>query len=282
MKPSMPIKCIAPWAGGKRRLAKRIVELLGDHTHYAEVFVGGCSILPAKPRCEIEVVNDANADLVNVLRCVQDKSDDVSLLLTIVDFSREGFESALAMLKSHTTGYHTPMHKAAMQLAVWWMGANGFAGTTKDGWFAQRHTETGGDPAVRWANFKASLPALSERLRNVEVTNAGYCKFLDMIDDKSGTAIYCDPPYLEKSLTYTHDFDGFDHAILAARLNEYQKARVVVSYYDHPALVGLYPSNRWRRVYVGVSKSSASASGKAKRAVELILVNDAATHGGGT
>lgn len=66
-----PIKCVAPWAGGKRTLAPRIVELLGEHDTYVEPFVGGCSILPQKRRSRSEYLNDANPAVVNVLRCVR-------------------------------------------------------------------------------------------------------------------------------------------------------------------------------------------------------------------
>lgn len=67
-----PIKCVAPWAGGKRTLAPRIVELLGEHDTYVEPFVGGCAILPAKPRAAVEIINDANPAVVNVLRAMRD------------------------------------------------------------------------------------------------------------------------------------------------------------------------------------------------------------------
>ena len=53
--------------------------------------------------------------------------------------------------------------------------------------------------------------------------------------------------------------------------------------YDAPAgtlcegslLDDLYPRDRWRRVEISMSKASASASGKAKRATEVLLINDA-------
>lgn len=271
-----PILCAAPWAGGKRRLAPRIVELLGEHDTYVEPFVGGCSILPQKAPCEREIVNDANPAVVNVLRAMRHNEYQLSRMLGPMAFDRQTFENAKSLLASIAPGADLiGTDIAAAQLVVWWMGANGYAGTTKTGWFAQRHTKTGGDPAVRWESFKRSLPALSARLRNVEIHSRDFRDFITEEKDRPGLAIYADPPYLSKRITYAHDFTPQDHADLAAILNQFRRARVVVSYYDAPELATLYPADRWERIEVGVSKSSANSRRGATKteAVELLLVN---------
>lgn len=271
------ILAYAPWGGGKRRLAKRIVELLGEHDTYVEPFVGGCAILPRKPKANFEYLNDANPALVNVLLCVRDYPNSIRAALDDTPFDRESFEVAVEYVGGRTPGSErVGARAAAAQLVVWWMGANGYAGTTKTGWFAQRHTKMGGSPSVRWESFKRSLPALSERLRDVQI----FCgDFREMIGkntaDLVGTAYYCDPPYFAKKFAYAHDFTAQDHADLAERLNQFRRARVVVSYYDAPELATLYPPDRWERHEVNVSKSSANArTGATKTAVtELLLVN---------
>lgn len=271
-----PIKCVIPYAGGKRTLAPRIVELLGEHNTYVEPFVGGCAILPQKPRAAVEFINDANPAVVNVLRCVRDHAAKVQSIIDQKPFTRESFEWAKDYI-GHSMPTCNPVdpHIAAAQLTLWWMGANGLAGTTKAGWFAQRHTKTGGDPAVRWESFKRSLPALSERLRNVEIHNRDFRDFITEEKDRPGTAIYADPPYLSKQITYAHDFTPKDHADLAAILNRYRRARVVVSYYDAPELATLYPPDRWERHAVKVSKSSANSRRGARKttATEVLIVN---------
>ena len=269
-----PIKCIAPWAGSKRTLAPRIVELLGEHDTYLEPFVGGCAILPVKPRAAVEIVNDANPALVNVLRRVRDRPQELGNLLDCYQFDKEIFEAARDSLTK--SGVPGSVGFASRHLVAWWMGANGYAGTTKTGWFAQRHTKTGGDPAVRWESFKRSLPALAERLRGVDIRNQDFRElFRERPHDLPGVAIYCDPPYFSKRIEYAHDFTPKDHADLAAILNRYRRARVVVSYYDAPELATLYPPDRWERHAVKVSKASANSRRGATKttAVELLLVN---------
>ena len=269
----MRIKCVSPWGGGKRTLAPKIVELLGEHTEYHEPFVGGCAILARKPRCAVERINDLNPKVVRVLKSVRDDYDKLGGALARVPFAEGTYLAAVDWLKSNPDRHD--WLAVVQQLIVWWMGPNGLAGTTAEGWFATRHSTTGGSPAVRWESFKGSLQAHSERLAGVEVRGQHFKDYLLTVPDCTGAALYVDPPYLDKAFKYECDFALEDHYLLSMILNRsYSKSRVVVSYYDHPLLAELYPAKRWRRVEVNVSKAIASTSGTAKRAVEVLLVND--------
>ncbi len=280
----MPIKCVAAFAGGKRGLARRVVELLGPHDTYVEPFVGGCSILPAKARSAEEVVNDATPAVASVLRVMGGYPESLAHALAKVEFDRAAFDfargySACAFAADVTRHSATlDAQAAAQQLAVWWQGPGGLAGTSRRPWFAARKTKTGGDPAVRWNNFKASLPALCERMSGVLIYNQSWQQlFHSYRPDAAGVAYYCDPPYLVKSFRYAHDFNGYDeHLELAAALNGLARARVVVSYYDDGlgTLARLYPPERWRRIDVEMSKNMSAAAGKTGRATEVLLVND--------
>jgi DNA adenine methylase len=267
------IKCIAPWAGGKRRLAKRIVELLWPHDTYIEPFVGGCSILPVKPRAKYELLGDFNENIVRVLRGVRDDKD-LQRKLMLNDFLPENYASACAIVAGGSRE-HLDATLVLDQLIAWWMGPNGLAGTNRKGWFAQRHTETGGCPAKRWDSFRESIPALQERLAGVLVHGPlPWQATTRRINDQHGTAIYLDPPYFRKSFKYTVDFTEQDHRDLAAWANSIQHARIVVSYDDAPELAELYPESKWRRVRIEQSKNMAASLGKSKRNVEMLLVND--------
>jgi site-specific DNA-adenine methylase len=171
---------------------------------------------------------------------------------------------------------------ALSQLVAWWMGPNGLAGTSVKPWFAQRHTNTGGDPKVRWESFKASIPDLARRLQGCVICNRDFRSVYEDFGDANGLAIYCDPPYLSKKFQYEFDFTEQDHVNLSRLNNSFRKARIVVSYYAEPyddlfgrgdMLTDLYPPSRWERIEVEMSKNSASANGKAKRATEILLVN---------
>ena len=278
------IKCVAPWAGQKRTLAPRIAEQLGEHDTYIEPFVGGSSIIPARPRCREERINDLNPKIVSVLRHMRDDCKDLADYLGGFAFDEVVFAQAKANVAAVRQIVAPDWWHAANQLIVWWMGPNGLAGTTTKGWFAQRHTKTGGSPEARWRSFKKSLPALSARLEGVEISQLHFEKFLLTVPDRKGVAIYLDPPYLTKSFKYECDFDLKDHYHLAMILNRgFRKTRVVVSYYDDVSTGGLcdgslldelYPPERWSKIEIEMSKASASSSGKAKRATEVLLIND--------
>lgn len=283
----MPIKCVAPWAGGKRRLAGRIVELLGPHDTYVEPFVGGCSIPPAKPRSDREFVYDLNADVIDVIWYMQLCGDHNTLFtfgLRVIPYGRESFEAAKSRLANRSEGYSRDQRIADL-LTVWWMGPGGIAGTNRQPWFAQRHTKTGGCPQRRWESFLESVPALCARLSGVCANVADGVTAMEQSAwmDRVGTAIYADPPYLDKSFKYAVDFGDGDHARLATALNRMRSARVVVSYRDDPndldRLATLYPPAKWRRVDVEMSKNMSAASGKTARNTEVLLVNDAAAGG---
>lgn len=280
----------APWAGGKRTLAKRINEELRTPTfaapeRYAAAFVGGFSTEMQLLRCESEIINDANPRVVNVLKCLRDKPEEVSYWLKGTEFTKAEYESAKRIV-SHPEFLlhpHLAFHQA-MQLVVWWMGASGYAGTKNLGWFAQRHTKTGGDPAKRWASFKASIPAISSRLQGMEITCLDFRGFFLLhVYDILGQVAYVDPPYFVKSFEYEFDFTPQDHRDLARVLNSFERARIVLSYRDEVGPEGLtldalYPVERWRRVRIDTPKSMASGGTgkrKAKRNVEVLLINDA-------
>lgn len=69
-----PTRPVAPWIGGKRNLASRIIPMIdGDaHTSYAEPFVGMAGIfLRRTRRPKVEVINDAGRDVANLFRILQ-------------------------------------------------------------------------------------------------------------------------------------------------------------------------------------------------------------------
>ncbi|MCR6494805.1 DNA adenine methylase [Thermomonas sp. S9] len=59
------------YAGGKRWLARRIIERLPPHVCYVEPFGGMGAVLLAKPKSKVEVWNDIDGGLANVMRCVK-------------------------------------------------------------------------------------------------------------------------------------------------------------------------------------------------------------------
>jgi DNA adenine methylase len=69
LTPVAPVRPIAPWLGGKRNLAKRLVALIDTTQHdiYAEPFVGMGGVFLRRTRCpRAELINDRQRDVYTV------------------------------------------------------------------------------------------------------------------------------------------------------------------------------------------------------------------------
>jgi DNA adenine methylase len=307
-KPEMKIGALVPWFGGKRTLAPHIVEELGPHTQYFELFCGSMAVLFAKQTSQKETVNDLHGDLINLARVIQ--SDAAPVLYErlqqalfcegLLEDARDRLddESSLSLIVSHLE----PTSPHAIERAYWyflasWSGRNGTAGTARvDYQLAVRWTKGGGSPTVRFRNALDSLPAWHRRLRNVVILRRDAFAIVDRFEDVAGTAIYLDPPYHIGSREtharngrgglYLHEFnhdapgsagmfgESDDHVRLRDALAAYQRARIVVSYYDHPRIRELYDG--WTFIEHTTNKQLHQQNGRGKRskdAPELLIVN---------
>jgi len=276
----MKIKAIVPWFGGKRNLASRIVELLGKHRIYWEPFCGSMAVLMAKPSCVMETVNDLHGDLINLAKVVQDQRLGPQLYRRL----RRTFMCELLFRESadrhrNRTKYK-PIDKIDIDRAYdyficAWLGRNGVLGTKSYSYgFCVRYTGNGGHAAKRFHSAIHSIPKWRSRLANVTILQRDAFGLLERIEDKRGTVMYIDPPYLVKGAKYIHDFEDADHAKLAQILNRFKETRIVVSYYYDERLKEMYP--RWCQHEILVSKALAnqgSRGSKDVRVKEVLLVN---------
>jgi DNA adenine methylase len=288
------VKAMAPWFGGKRTLASKVVEQLGKHSQYFEPFCGSAAVLFAKPPCQKETVNDLHADLTNLARVLSIESSAIDLYERL---QRTLFSEDL-LLKSREVLESTIdldwVDRAYWYFLASWMARNGTAGTARlDYQIAVRWTKGGGSPTVRFRNAVDSIPAWHERLRNVVILSRDAFSIIDRFEDVKETAIYADPPYASETRgdgksvkngrggRYLHEFDhtdgglfGDDHSRLAEILRSYKKARVVVSYYDCARVRDLYQG--WTFIDCTMNKQLHAQNGRgarAKVAPEVLIVN---------
>ncbi len=280
----MKIKALAPWFGSKRSLAPQIVELIGLHKAYWEPFCGSMAVLMRKAPCDLETVNDLNGDLINLAKVVRDKTlafelyDKLSRTLCAERFfleSKEHWNSVCYISED------PDVDRAYDFFVASWQGLNGVGGTQRCNYqFALRWCVGGGQGAKRWANVVSSIPAWHKRLCNVTIVQKDAFWMLENIKDESHAVIYCDPPYFTKSNKYIHDFESDDHDRLGELLGRFKRAKVIVSYYDHPKLEGLYPG--WSRPHLANNRTgmrNATRNKKPpihsgpKKQQEVLLVN---------
>ena len=273
----MKIKAIVPYFGAKRKIASKIIEYIGKHRVYWEPFCGSMAVLMLKKPCEMEMVNDLHGDLINLARVIQDKElgfklyDKLSRTLYAEQFFREAKESWIS-------GNGCPLDRAYDYFVASWIGLNGVSGTERcNCQFALRWCRGGGQGARRWRSVVESMPAWHKRLANVVIVNRDAFEILENIKDERDTVIYCDPPYLEKSDKYVHDFTEAQHEQLSQSLRRFSKARVVVSYYDDPRLDNLYEGFNKIELKVSAHSLRNATRGKKKnprkKQKEVLLLN---------
>jgi len=273
----MKISAIAPWCGSKRNLAAHIIEELGPHRVYWELFGGSMSVLLTKVPCVMETVCEMHGDLTNLAWVLQDAELTQQLFARMKRtlMAESLFVAAAERIKSQPASEKIDVQRAGDYLLVTWLGRNGVAGTASyNHSFCVRYTANGGHAAKRWNSVVRSIVSWHRRLRNITILRRDAFELLPRIEDKKGTAIYADPPYITKNTKYVHDFTPDDHRRLATLLARLRETRVVVSYYDDPLLAELYPG--WTKRQFNVSKAMAHQGKRGAndtRATEVLLVN---------
>lgn len=279
----MKITALAPWFGSKRTLAPRIVAELGPHSAYWEPFCGSMAVLLAKPPATMETVNDLHGDLTNLARTIKDPKHGPILYRRLRRWlaSKPALDEASRRCATYCRGPATvepDVDRSEAYFVASWLGRNGVAGTQSyNQGYSRRFTKSGGHTATRWINAVESIPDWRRRMRQVSILNEDGISLLERIEDANGVAIYCDPPYLVKGAKYVHDFADVHHVQLAALLQRFTEARVVVSYYDHPRLAELYPPDRWTKVSCHMTKALVNQGMRDKSgatvAPEVLLIN---------
>lgn len=279
----MKVSALVPWAGSKRTIAARIDAAIGDHRVFFDPFCGSMAPLLAKRRATIETVNDLHGDATNIARVIQHPRLGPKLYrqLRRTLFCQEFFTEVQAQFRAEglrfAKTFDSPDLERAVKFSIYsWFGRNGVIGTNGGNNFCVRYTGNGGSPSTRWRSFVSSIPAFHRRLQGVIILREDGFNILERVEDAAGVAIYCDPPYLQKSFLYEYDFAPQDHVRLAEVLNRFKKTRVALSYYDHPDLAHLYPG--WQKIHIDMTKAMVSQgqrgkSGKAVKAPEVLLVN---------
>jgi DNA adenine methylase len=294
------IKAIVPWFGSKRSLGPTIAQELGSHRAYFSLGCGSMADLFAKEPSSHETAVDLHGRLINLALVLQDQETAAELHGRLQDTlcCEEIFECCKWWISAHdppgidSLADERCVEDAYNYFIVSWVGRNGVAGTKRiDYQMAVRWTPGGGHGGVRFRSATESIPAWHRRLRQVMILRRDMFDVLPRIDDVAETAMYVDPPYLKGTrgnAEYEHEFneapsgseglfdraDWDDHRRLAAELRRFEKARVVVSYYDAPRLTELYPDwtkrdcTRQKNLHVQNRRGAAK-----KDAPEVLLIN---------
>lgn len=198
------LKPVLKWVGGKRQLLDEILPRLPKSPKlYVEPFVGGGAVLLAyQPRHA--VVNDYNAELVNVYEVIRDSPDDLLDLLREHDAKNtsEHFYEVRAL--DREPGF-PDMGKVERASRIIYLNKTCFNGLYRVNSAGQINSPYGRYKHPNIIN-EQGIRALSKYLAgDVRLTCGDYAEVLK--DLPKGSFVYLDPPYMP--LSETSAFTGY-------------------------------------------------------------------------
>lgn len=262
MQPVKPCKPVAPWIGGKSRLADFLIKLIAStpHAAYAEPFIGmGGVFFRREHRPKTEIINDFNQDVANLFRIlnvhyVQFMDTLKWQLHTRADFDRL-LETPAARL--------TDLQRAARFL---YLQRTSFGGKVAGQNFGtQRH----GSSRFDLTKLASILEDVHTRLAGVTIESLDYKEFIGHYDT-ADTLFYLDPPYYGCEKDYgAHLFGRHEFGLMAAQLASI-KGRFILSLNDTPEVREIFAGFEFLDVRTVYTLSGAD---KAKTAGEVVITN---------
>lgn len=245
-----PTRPVLRYHGGKWRLASWIVSHFPPHRCYVEPFGGGASVLLKKPRCEREVYNDLDEDVVTLFQVLRDgpAADRLIELLRLTPFARTEFEDSYEPTPDRIERARRLVVRSYMGFgsSVFTNHATGFRDYTK----VHRSDRF---PARDWLTYPDSLSTIVERLRGVVVDRRDALEVIPR-HDSPATLYYVDPPYVLSTRSnnrgvrqkYEHELTEDDHRALGAMLHQLEGFVVLSGYPCDLYDAELYPD--WKRI----------------------------------
>jgi DNA adenine methylase len=216
-----------PYVGGKRRLAKTLIQLFPPHVTYVEPFCGGAQVFFHKSPSRVEVLNDLDGEIVNFLRVCREHPDELIRLLAFLVPSRAVFAQFAAQ---------DPTHLTDIQRAVrfFYLQKNAFGGLIRRRTF---HYCVAKPSNFRPGHLSTVVRETADRLCNVQIEHLPYEEILRRYD-RSTTFFYLDPPYMGVH-HYRFNFVEGDYDVLASRLS-LLKGRFLLSLNDTPTVRAIF------------------------------------------
>lgn len=248
---------LIPWPGGKRRLAKTLLQQFPEHTCYVEAFAGAAALYMLKEPSQVEVINDVNGELINLYRVVQCHLEELVRQFKWALSSRQVFR----WLQETRPETLTDIQRAAR-----------FMYLQKTTFGAKVQGQSYGTGTTR--SHSINLLRLEEHLSEVHLRLQGaYIEHLPWQDclkryDRAHTFFYLDPPYWQTEGYGIHfawaQYEEIRQAMLA------MKGKCILSINNHKEIVALFEGFRHDEVQIDYTMSGGH---KVKKASELIIYN---------
>jgi DNA adenine methylase len=259
------LKTPTSYYGGKQNLVKTIIPLFPKHKLYAEPFVGGGAIFWAKPKSDVEVINDVNRELINFYEVVQNEYVELEKYIRISLHSRSLHNDA-------TVVYNNPHMFSRIKRAwsIWVLAAQSFS-SMLDGSFG--YDKQKGTTSQKITNKREGFTLdYSIRIQNVNIECTDAIRIINSRDFKDAF-FYCDPPYFNSDCGHYNGYSKDDFDNLLKTLSNIE-GKFLLSSYPSDILNDYTQANGWFTKKLEQTVTVANNCGKPnKKKIEVITAN---------
>lgn len=258
-----PVKPVAPYIGGKRNLARRLVQRIEaiDHDIYAEPFVGMGGVFLQRSRVpQAEVINDLNREVATFFRILQRHYVPFMEMMRFQLTTRVEFERLVKTMPETLTD----LERAARFL---YLQRNAYGGKVRGQNFGVTPDRGGRFDITKLGPM---LEELHLRLASVVIECLPYADFIRRYDQPKAL-FYLDPPYWGSEDDYGRELFGRDDFERLAELLRGLSGRFILSLNDVSEV---------RRIFAGfmieavqTSYSIATRSAGRQKVGEVIISN---------
>ena len=200
------------------------------HDCYCEPFAGGASVFFAKEPSRLSILNDADAEVINTLRQIRDKVEELIELLQGIEATKENH--------AYYKNEYKPKCKLERALRWFYLNRTSYSGIMRQ---ENCYWGYGRKYSMRPENWPPHLRTVSDRLQGVELTCKDFESVVDSVPD--GCFMFVDPPYYaaDQKKFYACAFEHEDHIrLLECLKRNSERLPFLLTYDEHPNIKEMY------------------------------------------
>lgn len=218
------------YPGGKFYARRMILDEIPAHDYYCEPFAGGASIFFVKESAAKSILNDLDADVINTLRQIRDRVED---LIDLLD--------GIPATKSRHTYFknkYEPTDGLTRAFRWFYLNRTSYSGIMRP---ENCYWGYGRKYSMCPKNWLPHLRTVSDKLQGSELTAMDFEMIIDALPDNAFA--FVDPPYFDadQKKFYNCAFTREDHDRLCACLRRNAgRLRFLLTYDNHPKIWSMY------------------------------------------
>jgi len=267
---SKPVKAPFGYYGAKLRIAQQIIKKLPPHNAWVEGFCGSAAITLAKLPAPIEIINDADDEIVNLFKQLRNNPKRLYKAVALTPYSRAEYIIAHRKEKGLSQ-----LERARRFLVATMMTVNAVHGLSRSGFsYSSSYTRGNKEARVnRWYKLPERLERVVERLRGVRIENRDACEIVRLFHNRPATLMYLDPPYfVKREYKYTIDVNNLEFHSQLLSICMQARCMILLSGYENDLYNSLLtPNNGWVRQ--SIETHTRDTTGKDFARTEVLWMN---------